>query len=286
MNRMFRGKPGSIRPPAVAGRFYPDNPVELRRMIENFLHEAATPTGSACGTEAGLSWRRPVPKALIAPHAGFHYSGPVAASAYAQLAPVRDVLKHVVLLGPSHYVLFDGIAASSVQAFATPLGTVPVDTAAIAGICSRLPQVSVRDDAHADEHALEVQLPFLQVVLADFKIIPLLVGEASDKEIEAVIEALWGGDETRFVISSDLSHYHDYETAQATDTETARIIESLDAGKLHGDLACGFRPICGLLSAAKERGLRCCSVDLRNSGDMSGDRDHVVGYGAFVFTEN
>jgi len=285
MNRMFRGKPGSVRPPAVAGRFYPDNPVELRRMIEYFLREAAVPTGSACRAEVGSSWRRPVPKAIIAPHAGYPYSGPVAASAYAQLAPARDIVKRVVLFGPSHYELFDGLASSSVQAFATPLGTVPVDTAAVAEICSRLPQVSVRDDAHADEHALEVQLPFLQVALAEFKIVPLLVGEASDEEIEAVIETLWGDDETRFVISSDLSHYHDYETAQTTDSETARIIESLDAKKLHGDLACGCRPICGLMSAAKERGLRCRNVDLRNSGDTSGDRDHVVGYGAFVFTE-
>jgi len=242
-------------------------------MIEYFLREAATPIGSG-------------PKAIIAPHAGYPYSGPIAASAYAQLAPARDLVKRVVLFGPSHYVLFDGLAAPGAKAFATPLGSVPVDTAAIAEICSRLPQVGVRDNAHANEHALEVQLPFLQVVLAEFKIIPLLIGEVSDDEVFAVIEALWGGDETRFVISSDLSHYHDYETAQATDAETARIIEALDAKSLHGDLACGCRPICGLLAAAKEHGLRCRNVDLRNSGDTSGDRDHVVGYGAFVFTEN
>jgi len=270
---MFRGKSRNVRPPAVAGRFYPDNPVELRRMIEYFLREAAAPIGSG-------------PKAIVAPHAGYPYSGPIAASAYAQLAPARDIVKRVVLFGPSHYELFDGLAAPGAKAFATPLGAVPVDTAAIAEICSRLPQVSVRDDAHADEHALEVQLPFLQVVLADFKIVPLLVGEASGDEIFAVIEALWGGDESRFVISSDLSHYHDYESAQAIDSETARIIESLDAKGLHGDLACGCRPICGLLSAAKEHGLRCRNVDLRNSGDTSGDRDQVVGYGAFVFTKS
>jgi len=242
-------------------------------MIEYFLREVDANAGSA-------------PKAVIAPHAGYPYSGPIAASAYAQLAPARDIVKRVVLLGPSHYALFDGLAASSAKAFATPLGAVPVDTAAIAEICARLPQVSVRDNAHADEHALEVQLPFLQVVLANFNIVPLLVGEVSNDEIEAVIEALWGGDETRFVISSDLSHYHDYETAQQTDSETARVIESLNAKQLHGDLACGCRPICGLLSVAKERGMRCRAVDLRNSGDTSGERDRVVGYGAFVFTEN
>ncbi len=227
-----------------------------------------------------------MPKAIIAPHAGYVFSGPIAASAYAQLAPARDTIKRVLLLGPSHFALFDGLAASSAEVFATPLGTVPVDTAAIRDLCSRLPQVRVRDEAHADEHALEVQLPFLQVVLADFKIVPLLVGDASDEEVAEVIEALWGDDETRIVISSDLSHYHDYETAQQTDSETARAIESLNAKKLRGDLACGCRPICGLLSAAKERGMRCRTVDLRNSGDTSGDRDRVVGYGAFVFTEN
>jgi len=241
-------------------------------MVEDFLGEVKTST-------------KPAPKAVIAPHAGYIYSGPIAASAYAQLAPARDLIKRVVLLGPSHFALFDGLAASGAAAFATPLGTVAVDTAAIAEISSRLPQVSVRDEAHADEHALEVQLPFLQVVLADFKIVPLLVGEASDQEVAEVIEALWDGEETRLVISSDLSHYQDYQTAQETDSETARAIESLDWKKLHGDLACGCRPICGLLSAAKERGVRCRTVDLRNSGDTSGDRDRVVGYGAFVFTE-
>ena len=273
MNRMFQRESDKIRPPAVAGRFYPANPAELRRMVENFLSEVKAPDG-------------PSPKAIIAPHAGYIYSGPIAASAYAQLAPARDAVKRIILLGPSHFVAFDGLAATDATAFATPLGTVPVDTAAIRDLCSRLPQVSVREEAHADEHSLEVQLPFLRVVLAGFKIVPLLVGEASDDEIAAVIEALWGGDETRFVISSDLSHYHDYQTAQATDSETANVIESLDAKKLRGDLACGCRPICGLLNAAKERRMRCRAVDLRNSGDTSGDRDRVVGYGAFVFTEN
>jgi len=286
MRRLFRNVPANIRPPAVAGRFYPGNAAELRAMIENLLREVKTAAGFACGAEATSSRRRPAPKAIIAPHAGFVYSGPIAASAYAQLAPSRDTVKRIVLLGPSHFVEFDGLAAPGAVAFATPLGTVPVDTAAIAEICSRLPQVSVRNEAHADEHALEVQLPFLQVVLADFKIIPLLVGEASDDEVAAVIEALWDGDETRFVISSDLSHYQDYQTAQQTDAETARVIESLDWKKLGDDRACGCRPICGLLNAAKEQGLRCRAVDLRNSGDTSGERDRVVGYGAFVFTEN
>jgi AmmeMemoRadiSam system protein B len=285
MRKLFRKDPANVRPPSVAGRFYPANPVELRRMVENLLREVKTSAG-------------PVPKAIIAPHAGYIYSGPIAASAYAQLMPpvlrssataegrARDAIKRVVLLGPSHYAAFDGLAASGAEAFATPLGAVPVDTVVVRDICSRLPQVSVRDDAHADEHALEVQLPFLQVVLADFKIVPLLVGEASADEVAAVIEALWDGEETRIVVSSDLSHYNDYQTAQQTDSETARAIESLNAEKLRDDLACGCRPICGLLNAAKERGMGCRIVDLRNSGDTSGTRARVVGYGAFVFTEN
>jgi len=273
MRKLFRKVSANVRPPAAAGRFYPGNPAELRAMIENFLREAKPVAG-------------PTPKAIIAPHAGYIYSGPIAASAYAQLAPARDTIKRVVLLGPSHFVSFDGLAATSAAAFSTPLGAVSVDTAAIAEICSRLPQVRVRDEAHADEHALEVQLPFLQVVLGDFKIVPLLVGEANDEEIAEVIEALWGGEETCFVVSSDLSHYHDYQTARQADSETARAIESLNARKLRGDLACGCRPICGLLSAAKEHGLRCRTVDLRNSGDTAGERDRVVGYGAFVFTQN
>jgi AmmeMemoRadiSam system protein B len=242
-------------------------------MVENFLHEVKARAGST-------------PKAIIAPHAGYVYSGPVAASAYARLAPARDTIKRVVLLGPSHFVAFDGLAATGAAAFSTPLGTVPVDTAAIRDICSRLPQVRVRDEAHADEHALEVQLPFLQVVLADFKIVPLLVGEARDEEVAEVIKALWGGVETCLVISSDLSHYHDYATAQQTDSATARAIESLNWKELGVEQACGRMPICGLLNAAKERGLQCRTVDLRNSGDTSGDRDRVVGYGAFVFTQN
>ena len=273
MRKLFRNGSANVRPPAVAGRFYPEDPAELRRMVENFLHEVRPDAG-------------PAPKAIIAPHAGYIYSGPIAASAYAQLAPARDIVKRIVLLGPSHFVAFDGVAASSATAFATPLGDVPVDTVAIAEICSRLPQVSVRDDAHADEHALEVQLPFLQAVLADIKIVPLLVGEASDEEVAAVIEALWGGDETRFVISSDLSHYHDYATARQIDAATARVIESLNAKELGEERACGCRPICGLLGAVKAQGLHCRTLDLRNSGDTSGERGRVVGYGAFVFTEN
>jgi len=158
-----------------------------------------------------------------------------------------------------------------------------VDQEALAQI-SRLPQVKTLDAAHRREHSLEVHLPFLQVALAGFKLVPLVVGEASAEEVGEVLDKLWGGDETAIVVSSDLSHFLDYQTAQQTDCETADRIESLNGEELGGDRACGCRPVGGLLRAAKSHGLRCHTVDLRNSGDTTGSRDRVVGYGAFVFT--
>jgi MEMO1 family protein len=272
----FRFKPDSessaVRPPAVAGQFYPADPDELRSEVNDFLAAAKTATDK-------------IPKAIIAPHAGYPYSGPIAASAYACLARGRGRLKRVVLLGPSHFVAFHGLAASSATIFESPLGSVPVDEEALARIRA-LPQVTTSDAAHRDEHSLEVQLPFLQIALADFKLVPLVVGDAAAEEVGGVLNELWGGAETCIVVSSDLSHYRNYATAQQTDRETASIIESLNRENLDGDQACGCRPIGGLLRAAKSHGLRCHTVDLRNSGDTSGSRDRVVGYGAFVFTED
>jgi hypothetical protein len=271
MTRLFQRGPGNVRPPAVAGQFYPDDPAELRRMIEGFLLEVNR-------TET------PAPKAVIAPHAGYIYSGPIAASAYGLFASARDIIKRVVLIGPSHRVPFDGLATTSAETWVTPLGTIPVDTAAIQQI-RPLRQVSVLDQAHAYEHSLEVHLPFLQVVLADFRIVPLVVGDASDKDVAEVIAALWDGDETRFVISSDLSHYHDYATARELDTATAHAIESLKPQDIGEEQACGRIPIRGLLRAARTHGLHVRTVDLRNSGDTAGPRDQVVGYGAWAFEE-
>jgi MEMO1 family protein len=264
--------PLNIRPPAVAGRFYPNNPAELRGMIGEFLRQAKVAAG-------------PAPKAIIAPHAGYVYSGPIAASAYARLAPSRGNIRRVVLLGPSHFASFEGLAATGAAAFATPLGDVPVDTAAVRDVCSRLPQVSVLDEAHAGEHALEVHLPFLQVVLDGFTIVPLLVCDASDEEVAEVIEALWDGDETRFVISSDLSHYHDYASARELDAATARAVEELRPRDIGVEQACGRLSICGLLRAAQRHRLHARTLDLRNSGDTAGPRSEVVGYGAFVLEE-
>ena len=255
----------------MAGRFYPADPVQLRGLINDLLHQVA-PTNF------------PPPKALIVPHAGYVYSGPIAASAFALLKPARDIIKRVVLLGPSHYVPFEGLAATSVGAFATPLGNVEVDVEAVRRMCS-LRQVVVLDEAHEQEHALEVQLPFLQTVLNTFKLVPLAVGDASAKEVSEVLEALWGGTDTRFIISSDLSHYFDYETARHSDRATAKAIEALKPGSIGENQACGRIPICGLLQAARQHGLRAHTVDLRNSGDTAGPRDQVVGYGAFTFEE-
>ncbi len=240
-------------------------------MVEGFLRKAKVEPG-------------PVPKAVIAPHAGYIYSGPIAASAYARLAPGRDTIKRIVLVGPSHQVPFRGLALGSSEAFATPLGAVPLDLRAADALRS-LRQVVVLDEAHAYEHSLEVQLPFLQVVLPEFKLVPLVVGDATDTEIADVIERLWGGPETRIVISTDLSHYCDYKTAQRLDRATADAIERLQPESISEEYACGAAPIRGMLCAAKRRGLRVRTIDLRNSGDTAGPRSRVVGYGAFVFEE-
>ena len=258
-----------VRKPAVAGMFYPANPKELRQMVRGFLKEA---------TASG-----PTPKAIIAPHAGYIYSGPIAASAYARLAPARDTITRVVLLGPAHRVSFTGLAAPAVDAFSTPLGEIPIDKAGLATLRS-LPQVQVLDLAHATEHSLEVQLPFLQEVLAHFILLPLCVGDTTPEDIAAVLDQVWGGPETLIVVSSDLSHYQAYETSQHMDKATSQAIEKLKPEGIKYDQACGRLPIQGLLLAAKQRDMKCRTVDLRSSGDTAGPRDEVVGYGAYVFT--
>jgi hypothetical protein len=259
---------GSVRHPAVAGMFYPDDRQELHSAVVGYLRAAQAV--------------QPVPKALIAPHAGYIYSGPVAASAYACLKPARGTIRRVVLLGPSHRVPVSGLAVPSATAFATPLGDIPIDQAAVAEIQS-LPQVKVLDRAHAQEHSLEVHLPFLQEVLGEFSLVPLVVGEASPEEVGEVLERLWGGPETLIVVSSDLSHYHDYATARRMDAATSKAIEALRYEDLGYDDACGRIPVSGLLHVARRRGLHARTVDLRNSGDTAGPRDQVVGYGAYLF---
>jgi hypothetical protein len=263
-----------VRAPAVAGRFYPADPRALAEAVDGHLEAARrarrTPPDA------------PPPKALIAPHAGYAYSGPVAAAAYVEVEPLRGVVHRVVLLGPSHRVPLAGLAASTAEAFATPLGDVPVDAGAIRAI-AHLPQVKRLDAPHEWEHSLEVQLPFLQRVLGAFGIVPLSVGEATPDEVAEVLDCLWGGPETLVVVSSDLSHDYDYETARRLDSRTTRAIEALDPGGLDEESACGRVPARGLLVAARRHALRARTLDLRSSGDTAGGRDEVVGYGSYAF---
>lgn len=257
-----------IRPAAVAGTFYPGDRRELTAMVNHLLDARRS--------------ELPPPKAVIAPHAGYIYSGPIAASAYARIANGRDLIRRVVMMGPSHRVALRGIAVSGATAFATPLGPVPVDVEAVASLM-KLPMVMLSEEAHRREHALEVHLPFLQRCLADFKLVPLVVGEASAEDVDHVLESLWGGPETLIVVSSDLSHYHDYETAQRLDRATSDAITALDPTAIDHQQACGRNPIIGLLRAARRHDLTVEITDLRNSGDTAGARDQVVGYGAYLF---
>jgi hypothetical protein len=264
--------PTTVRPPAVAGQFYPGDPASLAAEVREYL--AASP----------LQHRpqRPPPKALIVPHAGYVYSGPVAATAYACLAPAHAAIRRVVLLGPSHRVALRGMALCTASHYATPLGLIPLDQEGAARI-RHLPGVSVMDRAHASEHSLEVHLPFLQTVLDEgFTLLPIVVGEATPEEVAAVMEALWGDEHTLIVVSSDLSHYHDYRTAQARDAQTSRAIAEKRYHDIGPEDACGCRPVNGLLCLAAAKGLIVEPLDVRNSGDTAGPRDRVVGYGAYA----
>lgn len=258
-----------IRQPAVAGLFYPADAKELTTMIDGFLAE------SPLGTEQP-------PKAIIVPHAGYIYSGPVAAAAYRRLEPLRERISRVVLLGPSHRVGFIGLAVSGADIFHTPLGNIPLDRAMCDQLAA-LPQVHRLEQAHALEHSLEVQLPFLQRVLDSFRLVPLVVGEATVEEVAEVLEAAWGGDETLIVISSDLSHYHSYSEAQQMDRNTCHAIEALQMESIDYEGACGRNPVKGLLQVARRKGLAAHTLDLRNSGDTAGSKESVVGYGAWSF---
>ncbi len=256
-----------VRPAAVAGAFYPGDPEVLDATVRRLLADAPPPE---------RSW-----KAVLTPHAGYVYSGPTAAVALRQLQD--PTVRRIVLLGPTHRVPVRGLALPSVDAFATPLGVVPLDRAAMARVAD-LPQVVVSDAAHALEHSLEVQLPFLQVLLGDFALVPFAVGDASPAEVAEVIDRFWDDPHTRVVISSDLSHYLPYEVARRRDLATLEKVRRLQ-GPIRHEEACGATPLNGLLVEGVRRGLRPVVLDYRNSGDTAGPRNQVVGYGAVAFAE-
>ena len=254
------------RPAAVAGMFYPAETATLERAVTELLAAAPAPNNGA--------------KAIIAPHAGYVYSGPTAAHAYRLLESRRERIRRVVLIGPAHRVYLHGMALPSVDAFETPLGNIAIDVDAVEQVRD-LPGMQISDEAHAAEHSLEVHLPFLQAVLDDFRLVPIVVGVCPANEVEAVLEMLWGGDETLIVASSDLSHFHPYTEAQEIDARTTARIEARET-TLRGEEACGAYALNGLLLAATAKGLRVRTLDVCNSGDTAGDRFRVVGYGAYA----
>lgn len=258
----------NVRTPAVAGMFYPADTQQLALGVRQLLADAQP--------------HNLKPKALVVPHAGYIYSGAIAATAYATLRPIAAQIRRVILLGPTHCVAVQGLALPSANFFATPLGKVKLDSMAAQAI-AHIPQVIVSDEAHAQEHSLEVQLPFLQSVLSEFTLLPLAVGMARADEVAEVLDTLWGGEETLIVISSDLSHYLPYDTARRVDHETVQSILQLRQPITHVH-ACGGTPISGLILAAQTHHLVPHLLDLRNSGDTAGSRDQVVGYAAMAFT--
>ena len=267
-----------VRRPAVAGSFYPDDPAVLRASVARYIDEARAVRGARGASAA--------PKAIIVPHAGYEYSGAIAASGYAAVTHLAGMVKRVVLLGPAHRVAVDGLAVPSVDAFATPLGPIEIDDAArtIALGCGG---VVVDDAAHAAEHSLEVHLPFLQHVLGPgFCVLPLVVGDASPATVASVLDALWGGRETLIVVSSDLSHYEPYGVAREDDLRTAQAIINGAFDAIGPYDACGVRPVSGLLVAARRHDLDVQLLDLRNSGDTAGPAERVVGYGAFALSSS
>ena len=259
-----------VRAPAVAGSFYPGSRADLSELVDRLLRDAhphAEPQA---------------PKAIVVPHAGYVYSGPIAASAFKLFEPIAERIKRIILLGPAHRVYLDGLAAPGADALATPLGKVPVDNDVLANV----PEVASDPRAHAREHSLEVEIPFLQRVAPNAGIVPLVVGNASPEQVGRVLERLWDGPDTRIVISSDLSHYLPYDEGRRLDSRTARRICSLGGLPIHSDEACGASGINGLMWVARKKHLRGEILDLRSSGDTAGPRDEVVGYGAFAFYED
>ena len=256
----------SCRKSAVAGSFYPNDPVELGLVIKNLLNRGSN--------------TKTCPKIIISPHAGYIYSGIIAARAYSTILSFKNLISRVVIIGPSHFVWFKGLAVPSDTYFSTPLGDVPVDRDAIKSLSD---YVVVNNEAHKKEHSIEVQIPFLQCVLSDFSIVPIVVGDASAEEVSRVIEILWGGTETLFVLSTDLSHYHSYDECNKIDKKTSEYILKKDFQKLSGEMACGYSGLRGMLNTVNKLSIDGKLLGICNSGDTSGSKDRVVGYGAYSF---
>ncbi|MFP4062880.1 MAG: AmmeMemoRadiSam system protein B [Halochromatium sp.] len=289
-----------IQPPAVAGRFYDQDPARLSQAVQGFIaagqrqarQRQADQTQAGQGADQPQAGKlrqagaaaAPRPQALIAPHAGYVFSGPVAGSAYAALADHAAEIEQVVLLGPPHRLPVRGLATSSASAFETPLGQVPVDQAALDRLIAMHPQIQRLDAAFAGEHCIEVQLPFLQVLLERFRLLPFLVGTVDAAQVAEILAPFWEAEDSLIVVSSDLSHYLDYATAQALDARTSEAIRALHPERIAPEQACGQSAIAGLLTLARARQAQGRILDLRNSGDTAGPRDHVVGYGAYVFS--
>ncbi len=261
-----------IRPTAVAGLFYPNSADELSDTINAYLANTAQTMTSPKTI-----------KAIVAPHAGYVYSGPIAASAYTLLRKTNSQFNKVILLGPAHRVKLTGIAIPTVQQFDSPLGPINIDQELLMQI-NQFDFVHESDLAHKEEHCLEVQLPFLQTVLQDFKIVPLLIGDISAEQVSLVLESIWDVDNLLIVVSTDLSHYYDYITAQKLDQKTSQFIEELNSNKIEYDHACGKTALQALLLSAKKHKLCAKTIDLRNSGDTAGEKNKVVGYGAYVIS--
>ncbi|RMG95576.1 MAG: AmmeMemoRadiSam system protein B [Chloroflexi bacterium] len=259
-----------VRSPAVAGTFYPSQPVHLRQTVRQFL-------------ESAVYLHVPPPKAIIVPHAGYLYSGPVAGTAYRHWLSDGQQIERLVLIGPAHWVPVFGIAATSFTAFATPLGEMVVDLEAVEKI-RPFPYIHISNPAHIPEHCLEVQLPFLQEICPQARIVPLLVGDATPQQVAEILSVFWSDSHTRFIVSSDLSHYHTYETARRLDMATAMAIQRQRPNAIGPEQACGRLAIQGLLYLTEQSGMVVHIADLRNSGDTAGSKDQVVGYGAFLFT--
>ena len=269
---MINNKRLTFRQASVAGSFYPKDPIQLKKTLTSLLN---------ANEDLNIDFPTPV-KAIIAPHAGYIYSGPVAAKAYSLVSTYIKRKNKITIIGPSHFVPFNGIALSSAEFFETPLGKIKVDHHAYK-LINRIPEVIYLDKAHDREHSIEVHLPFIQYLKKDVRIIPLAVGQTSYQKVAKVLEKLCEEEDNLIIISSDLSHYHTYKYAQKYDLQTALNIENHKCSQLGPDEACGYLPIAGLLKMAKDHKYKIKRIDLCNSGDTSGSKDSVVGYGTWIF---